>query len=286
MATLQQTIMNKYGVSSKDAYKKQKEIYEALGSPMGPYKGNYDQNVYLLNNQSKWGVGASPTAPAPTPTAPVEPQLSLEEQFAKDYAKYIDANNDVLKDWTWDENGNRVLIENRFNPYYEEMGGRYKTDINNDLDRARIDTGRGIEALEGDRSRFSASSDTKLTQALDKARNGYVNAGAYFSSAKEKGLGDINQADQMNRESYMADYYNRKTGYETGLQRTETDLNESMRRKDYDMNQEKLTKVEQELKNQESMARDKFKLDQGQQAKDNFWKANPQYSDYKYKYYF
>jgi hypothetical protein len=84
----------------------------------------------------------------------------------------------------------------------------------------------------------------------------------------------------------MADYYNQKTGYETGLQRTETDLNESMRRKDWDINQEKLTKIEQELKNQEAMARDKFKLDQGQQAKDNFWKANPQYSDYKYKYYF
>src|SRR3990167_1897416 len=60
MAYLYQAINNVPGLSGS-SYDRQKQLYERLGSPMGGYRGTYDQNIWLLNqvNRGNYGGGGS-----------------------------------------------------------------------------------------------------------------------------------------------------------------------------------------------------------------------------------
>lgn len=64
MAYLYQDIMGVSGLSGS-AYDRQKQLYEKMGSPMGAYRGTYDQNIWLLN-QIKSGAAQKAMQPAPT----------------------------------------------------------------------------------------------------------------------------------------------------------------------------------------------------------------------------
>lgn len=64
MAYLYQDIMGVPGLSGS-AYNRQKQLYEKMGSPMGAYRGTYDQNIWLLN-QIKSGAAQKAMQPAAT----------------------------------------------------------------------------------------------------------------------------------------------------------------------------------------------------------------------------
>jgi len=82
---LYQEIMNVPGLTGS-SYQRQKQLYERLGSPQGPYRGTYSQNIWLLNKVRAGEFGEAPAppppSPAPTPPAPA-PAPALPEQFAE-----------------------------------------------------------------------------------------------------------------------------------------------------------------------------------------------------------
>lgn len=81
---LYELIKNKYGASGNDAFNKQKQLYEALGSPYGAYKGSSQQNTFLMQNQEKWDATqqAQPQAQTATATGGNQNQ-SLAQQYAQ-----------------------------------------------------------------------------------------------------------------------------------------------------------------------------------------------------------
>lgn len=78
------------------------QYYKALGSPMGAYKGNLQQNLYLLDQIKKKNYGSLTPAPAAQPAAPVAPQQTLAQQYTNPltqqlaYAKEIPMFQEVV----------------------------------------------------------------------------------------------------------------------------------------------------------------------------------------------
>lgn len=123
MAYLYQDIMKVPGLSGT-AGQRQAQLYGNLGSPMGGYKGSYDQNMYLLNNINKGNYGsASPAAagggssngiPTPTTRTAFGQVLPFEKVF--------------------DKNAVTGLAENQINP---------------EVARKRMEASRGLESQLG-----------------------------------------------------------------------------------------------------------------------------------------
>jgi len=84
MAYLYQEIMNVPGLTGT-AGTRQAQLYERLGSPMGAYKGTYEQNMYLYDQIQKgnYGQAAQPQAQAPTvaSTIPAPAQYTPFSEF-------------------------------------------------------------------------------------------------------------------------------------------------------------------------------------------------------------
>lgn len=59
------------------------QLYKALGSPMGAYKGNLQQNLYLLDQIKNKNYGSLTPAPQPAATAPTpaQPAVPLSRQY-------------------------------------------------------------------------------------------------------------------------------------------------------------------------------------------------------------
>lgn len=106
--TLGQQIAKQFGTSAygKDAYAKQKELYQKMGSPLGNYIGSLQQNLHLLKNQSKWGSLMAPPPPPPAPTPMPTPQ-NAAEQIVKSQTK------DVKPGANFEDVVNRDLVVNK-----------------------------------------------------------------------------------------------------------------------------------------------------------------------------
>lgn len=79
---------------SGSSYERQKQYYEKMGSPKGPYTGSLDQNMWLLGqlNQPNYGLPQqqAPVAqPAPTPAPAPVAQPTLAEQITKPLEKQV-----------------------------------------------------------------------------------------------------------------------------------------------------------------------------------------------------
>ena len=86
-----------------------RQLYEMMGSPMGAYKGDYAQNIMLLNKirQTNYFAGGLPGQPAPQPAAPVgpppaPPQQTIAEQNLANVKPNTDIySEDVMKQDAW-----------------------------------------------------------------------------------------------------------------------------------------------------------------------------------------
>lgn len=69
-------------------YQRQKQLYERLGSPLGPYQGSYQQNIWLLGQIQKGNIAPAPaSAPVPRASLPsAEAAFGPAIQAAKEYS--------------------------------------------------------------------------------------------------------------------------------------------------------------------------------------------------------
>jgi hypothetical protein len=108
MALLYQEVMNVPGLSGT-WQQRNAQLYQKLGSPMGAYQGNLQQNLYLLdqikkNNYFKGGLpGQQQAASTPAPTPAPAPTVSSGTQAGQE-AKREDW--DIIMPWAqyFDEN--------------------------------------------------------------------------------------------------------------------------------------------------------------------------------------
>lgn len=86
MARLADLIKSVQGVGGGNSFEMQKRLYQALGSPKGTYRGDYNQNVFLLDQIKRKNFGSlNRPAPAPiTAPAPISPFDALKQQALSD----------------------------------------------------------------------------------------------------------------------------------------------------------------------------------------------------------
>lgn len=85
MALLYQSIMNVPGLTGS-AYQRQKQLYERLGSPQGPYSGSAAQNNWLVGKINSGQTGV-PTPAAPTAPVATTPAQTTQQALANQYAE-------------------------------------------------------------------------------------------------------------------------------------------------------------------------------------------------------
>lgn len=99
---LYQEIMSVPGLSGS-WQQRQKQYYEMLGSPMGPYNGSYQQNVFLLGKIKQPGFGVAQTQPTSQPQQvntldaranQIIDKVPTKQDFEKlnPYSNYLDDN--------------------------------------------------------------------------------------------------------------------------------------------------------------------------------------------------
>jgi hypothetical protein len=110
-----------------------RQLYEKLGSPMGPYQGNLQQNLYLLdqirkNNYFKGGLpGQQAPAPTPAPAAPA-PAVSSGTQAGQE-AKREDWREIMPWEQYFDENLAKSSEAARAARYFDPLVQRGREGI-------------------------------------------------------------------------------------------------------------------------------------------------------------
>jgi len=197
--TLGQAIQKQFGTSAygKDAFAKQRELYEKMGSPLGKYMGSLQQNLHLLKNQSKWG---SYMNPAPTPaSAPVAaPQPNAAEQLVKTFTqdtKPVTRFEDIV-------NPNTVVNESLINQFAQSqvLPQAYIRDADQfrNLKNQQANTGSWRTAGRGGEQQLlnqqAGQRDAELGGMADAQRGNLQN---YYNAMKEEYYMDPN-AFQLN----------------------------------------------------------------------------------------
>jgi hypothetical protein len=108
---LYQAIMDVPGLTGS-WQSRNKQLYEKLGSPMGPYEGTYSQNIMLLNKLKendyyKGGLPGEKPKQAPAPVqqqqqAPAPPQERIADESLENVQPNTDIySEDVMKQDAW-----------------------------------------------------------------------------------------------------------------------------------------------------------------------------------------
>jgi hypothetical protein len=116
-----------------------RQLYEKLGSPMGAYQGNLQQNLYLLdqikkNSYFKGGLPGQQAAPAPV--APVAPVVSAGTTAGQSAAPKRVANfaTEVMPfEQFWDPNLARSAIAQRTSAYYNPLVENARQGVESDF---------------------------------------------------------------------------------------------------------------------------------------------------------
>lgn len=148
MAYLYQRIKDVPGLSGS-SFQRQKQLYERLGSPKGPYRGSYNQNIWLLNQikRGNFGTQKKNRRPAPKPKPKRNTQPSKGKNVAEKYADAVGANDvyqgpvfgEVLPFYeAWEQMRPAVTAEAeaQVNPFIERAVNRETTQFNRELARS------------------------------------------------------------------------------------------------------------------------------------------------------
>jgi hypothetical protein len=144
MAYLYQEIMNVPGLTGT-WQQRNRDLYYKLGAPFGPYKGNLQQNSWLLTQIQKnnyfrdyqpWNTGATTTATTTTtdPLAAIADPVLDKVETRKPFTEVMPQEtwNAVFDEWTRNFVNEYVLPEwqeETYNPALENMiRGLYNTN--------------------------------------------------------------------------------------------------------------------------------------------------------------
>lgn len=207
MATLYQTLVNQ-GVAGGNTYSVQNQLYNKLGSPLGPYRGTYDQNIWLMNQMGGKNyneiLNPAPTAPPPqsqpsyqAPQQQQNPQIdvnkAIEDSFQKlqnemvtKYQAYKSSNpfnlDQVLQAKTQE-------AKEQIDPYYNEKLSNYLTGVSRKVERSTDDAKDLMDQLGADTESYTEGSKLKLNEAISNSQQGFDNSGNFNSGERYRSQG-------------------------------------------------------------------------------------------------
>lgn len=183
MAYLYQDIMNVPGLSGT-AGQRQKQLYEKLGSPYGGYTGNYQQNIWLLNQvrNKNYGNTQPAVAPQPAPVSSPAPANNIPVPTTRT------AFSEVLPfDKVFNNNLITGLAESQINP-----------EIQRAQDSSLTNYYRQIGGSGGNRSGVALNSKESLVDNFERQRQEQV--GNFVSNIKNRATDYYNQMyDRYNK---------------------------------------------------------------------------------------
>lgn len=178
MALLYQEIMNVPNLTGT-WQQRNAQLYKALGSPMGAYKGTYDQNIYLLNQLKKndyfkSGLPGQPQAPQPAPAQPLATQYAAPAVQAAPTSPQFE----------------QVL------PFYDAWQGMVP------------------QASQAAASQINPELMREYNAANRNYMSGMTNTGGERFGRALAGIGDLKATTERNRQAQMQDWLNQyQQGY-------------------------------------------------------------------------
>lgn len=182
MALLYQEIMNVPGLTGT-WQQRNAQYYKALGSPMGAYKGNLQQNLYLLDQIKKQNFPQAP-APAPQPAPqPVAPQQPLSQQYTQQGVQQVQNAADI--------------------PQFEKAVGTFA-----DLWKSRFEPGVTTAGQSQIRPEFLRD----YNEADYNYRMGMTNTGGERFGRALGGIGDLKAASNRAYTATLGDWVDQQKG--------------------------------------------------------------------------
>jgi len=199
MATLSQLISGFSGVTGANNFEKQKKLYQLLGGK-GNYVGDLNQNLFLLNNQNRWGQITQPaSAPVPAPV-PQDPY---------DILKQTALNNNLLK--------SEVDFEsiNPFSKYFDEniFRNAVKQGIQPEIDRV-------MGNLNANDASYRANELQNFNNNARALNQNYANQGAFFGGARMAKQNILSNNRQRSLDDYTRSFNNQRLEQERNFNRT------------------------------------------------------------------
>lgn len=112
----------------------------------------------------------------------------------------------------------------QIDPYYNETLSDYLLGVTRKRERSTADTRDLIGELQASTKSFSEQTQLRLTEATNKAREGFADVGLFESGKRLRGEGLLEAETGMQTEEFGRRQALRQKGYETGQQRTLEDL--------------------------------------------------------------
>lgn len=182
MALLYQEIMNVPGLTGT-WQQRNAQLYKALGSPMGAYKGNLQQNLYLLDQIKKKNYGSLTPAAKPAAAQPATPSVPLSQQYTQQGVQQVQNASEI--------------------PQFENAVGTF-----NDLWKSRFEPGVTTAGQAQIRPEFLRD----YNAANYDYRMGMTGSGGERFGRALGGLGDLKAASNRSYIATLGDWVNQQRG--------------------------------------------------------------------------
>jgi hypothetical protein len=183
---------------------------------INPSSGVWDDN-YFANTYG----GASQYADSTITSSVNTYGLSLDE-YNKRYKEFDAANPFSFDDMLAKET---AKVSERLDPYYEQTLNDYLTGVNLKKSRTLEDQRTLLTNLQADTESYQAKDKQALIDTLDRTRQGYADAGTYFSGARQRAEGSTVAGDQKNMADYLRGVDTQKNTINTTATRGLQDIN-------------------------------------------------------------
>lgn len=195
--------------------------------------------------------GAAPAAT--TPSATISPVERADQSILDAYTELVGQRNTRFADYERQKGPfslDEVLVSKRaeageqVDPYYNELLGDYLTGVKMKRERSVADTQDLLGELTATEESFTGSERMALTEAKNRAAEGFADAGLFNSGSRFRNEGLADVESQGRSEDFFRQSGLRRTRAETGLSRTLADLGFETKGRERDIARERYTETE------------------------------------------
>lgn len=277
MAYLYQLIRNVPGLSGSD-YDRQRQLYEKLGSPQGPYKGTYQQNVFLINkiNDGSAAKATQPKqqAPAPAPTPqPGEIDKIKEVALANSILKEEIPFSELTKfdDKYFNEQLVKDAITKYLQPEFEREDALIKSKYDTATNRANEDYTLNLNEVNANDGFYRTQEEKAFMRALQSINQGFANSGAFFGGARTAQVGQTSDDRNEQLAEYLRKLQVQKQALLTSKDRYLGDLGNQKEQEVFNTNRERGRLVDTKVQDERDVKYDQYLRDEKEYYK------NPKY---------
>jgi hypothetical protein len=204
----------------------------------------------------------------------IDPVADLLKSVTDDYtrkledytkkSKDFDANNPFVFDQVLGEE--RTKVAQRLDPYYQQTLGDFLTGVNIKRSRSLEDERTMLTELQQDVDQVSGEEKQRLVDALDRSREGFVDAGLYTSGARLREQGREETQTNKTLADTMTNQQRQEQRIKTQTSRIGEDLTLEERLKRRDLGREQSYQTESQALTETQRRQSQREFEKGQYA--------------------